>query len=281
MSKKQKRYFLTEEEIPTQWYNIQADMLNKPMPPLNPATKVPLKAEDLFPIFAEELARQELDQTNAWIDIPEEVRDMYKYYRSTPLVRAYGLEEALGTPAHIYFKNESVSPVGSHKLNSALAQAYYCKKQGVTNVTTETGAGQWGAALSYAAKVFGLEAAVYHVKISYNQKPYRRSIMQTYGAQVTPSPSMSTRAGKDILTKDPNNQGSLGTAISEAIELAMNTPNCKYTLGSVLSHVTLHQTIIGLEAEKQMQKAGEYPDIVIGCFGGGSNFGGISFPFMR
>ena len=281
MSTRQKRFFLTEEEIPTQWYNIQADMVNKPMPPLNPATKQPLQASDLYPIFAEELANQELDQTHAWIDIPEEVRDMYKYYRSTPLVRAYGLEEALGTPAHIYFKNESVSPVGSHKLNSALAQAYYCKKQGITNITTETGAGQWGAALSYAAKVFGLEAAVYQVKISYNQKPYRRSIMQTYGAQVTPSPSMSTRAGKDILTKDPNNQGSLGTAISEAIELAINTPNCKYTLGSVLSHVTLHQTIIGLEAEKQMEKAGEYPDIVIGCFGGGSNFGGIAFPFMR
>ena len=281
MSNKQKRYFLTEEEIPTQWYNIQADMVNKPLPPINPATKQPLKAEDLYPVFAEELCRQELNQTDAWIDIPQEVRDMYKYYRSTPLVRAYGLEQALGTPAHIYFKNESVSPVGSHKLNSALAQAYYCKKQGITNVTTETGAGQWGAALAYAAKAFGLEAAVYQVKISYNQKPYRRSIMQTYGAQVTPSPSMSTRAGKDILTVDPNNQGSLGTAISEAIELALNTPNCRYTLGSVLSHVTLHQTVIGLEAEKQMQKAGEYPDIVIGCFGGGSNFGGISFPFMR
>ena len=281
MSTRQKRYFLTEEEIPTQWYNIQADMVNKPLPPINPATHQPLKPEDLFPVFAEELCRQELDQKNAWIDIPEPVRDMYKYYRSTPLVRAYGLEEALGTPAHIYFKNESVSPVGSHKLNSALAQAYYCKQQGVTNVTTETGAGQWGAALSYAARVFGLEAAVYQVKISYEQKPYRRSIMQTYGAQVTASPSMSTRAGKDILTKDPNNQGSLGTAISEAIELAINTPNCKYTLGSVLSHVTLHQTIIGLEAEKQMAKAGEYPDIVIGCFGGGSNFGGVSFPFMR
>ncbi|MCR5313919.1 MAG: TrpB-like pyridoxal phosphate-dependent enzyme [Bacteroidaceae bacterium] len=281
MSNKQKRFFLTEDEIPTQWYNIQADMVNKPMPPLNPKTKEPLKPEDLFPIFAEEVSRQELDQEHAWIDIPEEVRDMYKYYRSTPLVRAYGLEEALGTPAHIYFKNESVSPVGSHKLNSALAQAYYCKKQGVTNVTTETGAGQWGCALSYAAKVFGLEAAVYQVKISYNQKPYRRSIMQTYGAQVTPSPSMSTKAGRKILTDDPNNQGSLGTAISEAIELAMSTPNCKYTLGSVLSHVTLHQTIIGLEAEKQMEKAGEYPDIVIGCFGGGSNFGGIAFPFMR
>ena len=278
---KKKRYFLAEEDIPRYWYNIQADMVNKPMPPLNPATKQPLKPEDLYPIFAEELSRQELNQTDAWIEIPEEVREMYKYYRSTPLVRAYGLEKALGTPAHIYFKNESVSPIGSHKLNSALAQAYYCKKEGVTNVTTETGAGQWGAALSYAAKVFGLEAAVYQVKISYEQKPYRRSIMQTFGAQVTASPSMSTRAGKDILTKNPNYQGSLGTAISEAIELARTTPNCKYTLGSVLSHVTLHQTIIGLEAEKQMEMAGEYPDIIIGCFGGGSNFGGICFPFMR
>ncbi|MBO4729969.1 MAG: TrpB-like pyridoxal phosphate-dependent enzyme [Bacteroidaceae bacterium] len=281
MSNKIKRYFLPESEIPSQWYNIQADMVNKPQPMLHPATKQPLKAEDLFPIFAEELCRQEVNQTDAWIDIPEEVRDKYKFYRSTPLVRAYGLEEALGTPAHIYFKNESVSPVGSHKLNSALAQAYYCQKQGVTNVTTETGAGQWGAALAYAAKVFGLEAAVYQVKISYEQKPYRRSIMQTYGAQVTPSPSMSTRAGKDVITRDPNNQGSLGTAISEAIELAMNTPNCKYVLGSVLNHVALHQTVIGLEAEKQMQMAGEYPDIVIACFGGGSNFGGVAFPFMR
>ena len=281
MSTKTKRFFLTENEIPTQWYNIQADMVNKPLPPLNPVTKQPLKPEDLFPIFSEEVSKQELDQKNAWIDIPEEVRDMYKYYRSTPLVRAYGLEKALDTPAHIYFKNESVSPVGSHKLNSALPQAFYCKQQGVTNVTTETGAGQWGTALAYAAKVFGLEAAVYQVKISYNQKPYRRSIMQTFGAQVTASPSMSTRAGKDILTRDPNNQGSLGTAISEAIELAMNTPNCKYTLGSVLSHVTLHQTVIGLEAEKQMEMAGEYPDTIIACFGGGSNFGGIAFPFMR
>jgi len=281
MSSRQKRYFLSEEEIPTQWYNIQADMVNKPLPILHPATKKPLKAEDLYPIFAEELCRQELDKEHAWIDIPDEVRDMYKFYRSTPLVRAYGLEKALNTPAHIYFKNESVSPVGSHKLNSALAQAYYCKKQGVTNITTETGAGQWGAALSYAAKVFGLEAAVYQVKISYEQKPYRRSIMQTYGAQVTPSPSMSTRAGKDVLTKDPTNQGSLGTAISEAIELAMTTPNCKYVLGSVLNHVALHQTVIGLEAEKQMAMAGEYPDVVIACFGGGSNFGGCAFPFMR
>ena len=281
MSNRQKRFFLPESEIPTQWYNIQADMVNKPLPPLHPGTKQPLKAEDLYPIFAEELARQELNQTDAWIDIPEPVREMYKFYRSTPLVRAYGLEEALGTPAHIYFKNESVSPVGSHKLNSALAQAYYNKVQGVTNITTETGAGQWGAALSYAAKVFGLECAVYQVKISYNQKPYRRSIMQTFGATVEASPSMSTRAGKDIITRDPMNQGSLGTAISEAIELAMNTPNCKYTLGSVLNHVALHQSVIGLEAEKQMQLAGEYPDTVIACFGGGSNFGGIAFPFMR
>ncbi|MCQ2223188.1 MAG: TrpB-like pyridoxal phosphate-dependent enzyme [Bacteroidaceae bacterium] len=281
MSTKQKRFFLTEDEIPTQWYNIQADMVNKPLPILHPGTKQPMKAEDLYPIFAKELCHQELDQEHAWIDIPEEIRDKYKFYRSTPLVRAYGLEEALGTPAHIYFKNESVSPVGSHKLNSALAQAYYCKQDGLTNITTETGAGQWGAAMSYAAKIFGLELAVYQVKISYEQKPYRRSIMQTYGAQVTPSPSMSTRAGKDVLTKEPNNQGSLGTAISEALELAMNTPNCKYVLGSVLNHVALHQTIIGLEAEKQMEKAGEYPDIVIACFGGGSNFGGCAFPFMR
>lgn len=278
---KQKRFILPETEIPRYWYNIQADMVTKPMPPLNPSTREPLKAEDLYPIFAEELCRQELNQTDAWIEIPQEVREMYKYYRSTPLVRAYGLEKALGTPAHIYFKNESVSPMGSHKLNSAIPQAYYCKKEGVTNVTTETGAGQWGASLAYAARLFGLEAAVYQVKISYEQKPYRRSIMQTFGAQVTPSPSMSTRAGKNILTANPNHQGSLGTAISEAVELARTTPGCKYTLGSVLSHVTLHQTVIGLEAEKQMEMAGEYPDTVIACFGGGSNFGGLAFPFMR
>lgn len=281
MSTQPKRFILPESEIPTSWYNIVADMKTKPMPMLHPGTKQALKAEDLYPLFAEELANQELNQKDDFIDIPEEIRDKYKFYRSTPLVRASGLEKALDTPAHIYFKNESVSPVGSHKLNSALAQAYYCKKQGVTNITTETGAGQWGAALSYAAQAFGLELAVYMVKISYEQKPYRRSIMQTFGAQVIASPSMSTKAGRDILTKHPNYQGSLGTAISEAVELAMQTPNCKYTLGSVLNHVSLHQTIIGLEAEKQMQMAGEYPDIVIGCFGGGSNFSGISFPFLR
>lgn len=281
MSDCKKRFLLSEDDIPRKWYNIQAEMPNKPMPPLNPRTRQPLKAEDLFPIFAKELCKQELNDKDAWIDIPDEVRDMYKYYRSTPLVRAYALEKALDTPAHIYFKNESVSPMGSHKLNSAIPQAYYCKKEGVKNVTTETGAGQWGASLSYAAKMFGLEAAVYQVKISYEQKPYRKSIMQTFGAQVTPSPSMSTRAGKNIITKTPNHQGSLGTAISEAIELATTTPDCKYTLGSVLNHVSLHQTIIGLEAEKQMEMTGEYPDIVIACFGGGSNFGGIAFPFMR
>lgn len=276
-----KRFLLPEEELPRQWYNIQAEMPNKPLPPIHPQTRQPMTAEDLSVIFAKECARQELDQTHAWIDIPEEVRERYKYYRSTPLVRAYALEEALGTPAHIYFKNESVSPLGSHKLNSALPQCYYCKQEGVTNVTTETGAGQWGAALSYAAKAYGLECAVYQVKISMQQKPYRSSIMRTFGAAVTGSPSMSTRAGKDIITRDPNHPGSLGTAISEAIELATTTPNCKYTLGSVLNHVSLHQTIIGLEAEKQMEMAGEYPDTIIACFGGGSNFGGLAFPFMR
>lgn len=277
----QKRFLLEEKDIPTQWYNIQVDMPNKPLAPLNPATHEPMRVDDLAKIFSKECSKQELDTEHAWIDIPEEVLDMYKYYRSTPLVRAYALEKALDTPAHIYFKNESVNPLGSHKVNSAIPQCYYCKKEGVTNVTTETGAGQWGAALSYAAKVFGLEAAVYQVKISMQQKPYRSLIMRTFGAMVEGSPSMSTRAGKDIVTRDPTHPGSLGTAISEAIELATTTPNCKYTLGSVMNHVTLHQTIIGLEAEKQMEMAGEYPDKVIACFGGGSNFGGIAFPFMR
>ena len=281
MAIKQKRFMLAESDIPTRWYNIQAEMLNKPAPMLNPKTKEPVTVEELSKLISLQAARQELNFTDAWIDIPAPVLDMYRYYRSTPLVRAYGLEKALGTPAHIYFKNESASPIGSHKLNSALPQAYYCKEEGATNITTETGAGQWGCALSYASKVFGLECAVYQVKISYEQKPYRRSVMQAFGAQVTPSPSMSTRAGKDILTKYPNHQGSLGTAISEAVELALTTPGCKYSLGSVMSHVSLHQTIIGLEAELQMQMAGEYPDVVIGCFGGGSNFSGIAFPFMR
>ncbi len=278
---KTKKFLLQEKDIPTAWYNIVADMKQKPQPMLNPQTKQPLKEEDLYPLFSKAVSHQEMDTTDTWIEIPEEVRDLYKIWRPTPLVRAYGLEKALDTPAHIYFKNESVSPVGSHKLNSAIAQAYYCKQEGITNITTETGAGQWGAALSYAAKAFGLELAVYMVKVSYHQKPYRRSIMQTFGAQVIASPSMSTKAGRKILTDHPNYQGSLGTAISEAVELAMSTPNCRYTLGSVLNHVALHQTVIGLEAEKQMEMAGEYPDVVIGCFGGGSNFSGISFPFLR
>jgi len=249
---------------------------------LDPVTREPVTVDGLSQIFSRECSKQELNFTDRWIDIPEPVRDLYKYYRSTPLVRAYALEQALGTPAHIYFKNESVSPVGSHKLNSALAQAYYCKQEGITNVTTETGAGQWGTALSYAANLFGMDSAVYQVKVSYEQKPYRRSMMQVFGAQVTPSPSMSTRAGKDILTANPHHQGSLGTAISEAVELARNTPEkCKYTLGSTMSHVSLHQTIIGLEAEKQFEMAGEYPSVIIACFGGGSNFSGIAFPFMR
>ena len=278
---KTKKFLLPEREIPTHWYNVVADMQNKPQRMINPGTKEPLKPEDLFPLFAEELSRQEFNETDRWIEIPEEVRDKYKIYRPSPLVRAYSLEKALDTPAHIYFKNESVSPVGSHKLNSALPQVYYNKIDGTTNLTTETGAGQWGTALAFAGKAFGLEIAVYMVKISYEQKPYRRSLMQTWGAQVIASPSMSTKSGRKVLTERPTYQGSLGTAISEAIELAMQTPNCKYALGSVLNHVSLHQTIIGLEAEKQMEMAGEYPDIVIGCFGGGSNFSGISFPFLR
>lgn len=276
-----KKFLLAEKDIPTAWYNIVADMKNKPLPMLNPKTKQPIQAEDLYPLFTHEAVRQELNTTDAWIEIPEEVRDLYKVWRPTPLVRATGLEKALDTPAHIYFKNESVSPIGSHKLNSALPQAYYCKQEGVTNVTTETGAGQWGAALSYATRAFGLELAVYMVKVSYHQKPYRRSIMQTFGAEVIASPSMSTKAGRKIITNHPNYQGSLGTAISEAVELATQTENCKYAIGSTMNHVMLHQTVIGLEAEKQMEMAGEYPDVVIGCFGGGSNFSGISFPFLR
>ena len=228
-----KKFILQEKDIPQAWFNIIPSMPVKPLPMLNPSTGEPLKAEDLYPLFSKEAADQEMNFSDSWIEIPEPVRELYKIWRPTPLVRARGLEKALDTPAHIYFKNESVSPVGSHKLNSAIPQAFYCKQQGVTNVTTETGAGQWGAALSMACKMFGLELAVYMVKISYNQKPYRRSIMQTYGAEVIASPSMSTRAGRDIITAHPNYQGSLGTAISEAVELAMSTPNCKYALGSV------------------------------------------------
>jgi len=275
-----KKFLLNENDIPTAWYNIVADMVNKPLPPLNPATKQPIDPKELEPIFVRELIDQELSQER-WIKIPDEVRELYKIWRPTPLVRASGLEKALDTPAHIYFKNEGVSPVGSHKLNSALAQAYYNKKHGIKHLTTETGAGQWGAALAFACSVFGLDLDVYMVKVSYEQKPYRRSMMQTWGAQVIPSPSNLTEAGKKILARDPHNSGSLGIAISEAVEKAVLDPDTRYSLGSVLSHVILHQTIIGLESEKQMEMAGEYPDVVIGCFGGGSNFSGISFPFLR
>ena len=276
-----KKFLLQESDIPQAWYNVIPDMATKPLPLIHPGTKKPLGVDDLSPLFSIAASEQELNTTDRWIEIPDEVRDMYRIWRPTPLVRATGLEKALDTPAHIYFKNESVSPVGSHKLNSAIPQAYYCKQEGVTNITTETGAGQWGAALSLAAKHFGLELAVYMVKISYNQKPYRRSMMQTYGAEVISSPSMSTKAGRKIITYNPNHQGSLGTAISEAVELAMSTPNCKYVLGSVLNHVALHQTVIGLEAERQMEMAGEAPDVVVACFGGGSNFSGLAFPFLR
>lgn len=275
-----KKIFLSENDIPDKWYNIVADMVTKPLPPLNPATKEILRPEDLEQIFAKELINQELSQ-DRWIDIPDEVRDLYKIWRPTPLVRATGLEKALDTPAHIYFKNESVSPIGSHKLNSALPQAYYNKKQGIKRLTTETGAGQWGAALSFASSLFGLDLDIYMVKVSYEQKPYRRMMMQTWGANVIPSPSNTTDSGRSILAKDPNNSGSLGIAISEAVEMAIKDPQARYTLGSVLNHVSLHQTVIGLESEKQMEMAGEYPDIVVGCFGGGSNFSGISFPFLR
>lgn len=273
-----KKIVLNENDMPREWYNIVADMHTKPMPPLHPVTKQPLAPADLEPIFAKELIKQEVS-SERWIEIPEEVRDLYRIYRPTPLVRASGLEKALDTPAKIYFKNESVSPVGSHKLNSAIPQAYYNKIEGITSITTETGAGQWGCAMSVACQHFGINLQVFMVKISYEQKPYRKSVMNTYGANVVASPSNLTEVGRRMQQQFPGTNGSLGMAISEAMELAMKDEKTKYTLGSVLNHVTLHQTIIGLEAEKQMEIAGDYPDVVIGCFGGGSNFSGIAFPF--
>lgn len=275
-----KKIMLSESEMPRQWYNIVADMTTKPLPMLHPGTKEPLQPSDMEGLFAKELVAQEFT-TDRYVDIPDEVRDLYRIYRPTPLVRASGLEKALDTPAKIYFKNESVSPVGSHKLNSAIPQAYFNKMQGIKHITTETGAGQWGSAMSIACKHFGLDLQVYMVKISYEQKPYRKFVMNTYGAQVIPSPSDRTQAGRAMLAANPDSSGSLGGAISEAVEMAMTQPDTKYTLGSVLNHVILHQTIIGLEAEKQMEMAEDYPDVVVGCFGGGSNFCGISFPFLR
>jgi tryptophan synthase beta chain len=275
-----KKILLSEQDMPKAWYNIVADMQNKPLPMLNPGTKQPLKPEEMEGLFAKGLVEQEFTKER-YVEIPDEVWQLYKIYRPTPLVRASGLEKALDTPAKIYFKNESVSPVGSHKLNSAIPQAYYNKIQGIKHITTETGAGQWGSAMSVACQHFGLDLQVYMVKVSYDQKPYRKFVMQTYGAEVIPSPSNRTAAGRALLERDPNSSGSLGGAISEAVEAAVTHPDTRYTLGSVLNHVILHQTIIGLEAEKQMDLVGDYPDVVIGCFGGGSNFSGISFPFLR
>ena len=274
------KIYLAENEIPTQWYNVRADMKNKPAPLLNPGTGKPLTLEELSPIFCEELCRQELDNDTAYFDIPEEIQNFYKMYRPSPLVRAYFLEKALGTPAKIYYKFEGNNTSGSHKLNSAIAQAYYAKKQGLKGVTTETGAGQWGTAMSMACAYFGLDCKVFMVKCSYEQKPFRREVMRTYGAQVTPSPSMTTNVGRKLLEEFPDTTGSLGCAISEAVEAAVSNEGYRYVLGSVLNQVLLHQTIIGLEAKAALDKYGIKPDIIIGCAGGGSNLGGLISPFM-
>lgn len=275
-----KKITLTEQEMPTQWYNIVADMPTRPLPPLNPATREPATREDFYPIFARELVEQEFS-TEAFIEIPEEVRALYRMWRPTPLVRAYGLEKALDTPAHIYFKNESTSMAGSHKPNTAIPQAYYNYRQGIRRLTTETGGGQWGSALSFAARHFGMDLTVFMVRVSYGQKPYRGLMMRTWGAEVVPSPSTRTAAGRRVLEHEPESPGSLGIAVSEAVEMAAGDPETNYAIGSVMNHVLLHQTVIGEEALRQMEKAGEAPDVVIGCFGGGSNFAGIAFPFLR
>ncbi len=274
------KIYLEEAEIPRQWYNVRADMKVKPAPLLNPGTLQPLKPEELMPIFCEELVKQELDDDTAYIDIPQEIQDYYKMYRPSPVMRAYRLEEALGTPAKIYYKFEGNNTSGSHKLNSAIAQAYYAKKQGLKGVTTETGAGQWGTALSMACSYVGLDCKVYMVKVSYEQKPFRREVMRTYGAEVTPSPSPTTEIGRKILADNPNTTGSLGCAISEAVEVAVSNPGYRYVLGSVLNQVLLHQSVIGLEAKAALDKYGITPDIIVGCAGGGSNLGGLISPFM-
>lgn len=274
------KIYLDESEIPTQWYNVRADMKNKPAPLLNPATLKPMTHADLAPVFCDELIDQELDDTDAYIDIPEEIQNFYKMYRPSPLVRAYFLEKALDTPAKIYYKFEGNNTSGSHKLNSAIAQAYYAKKQGLKGVTTETGAGQWGTALSMACSYFGLDCKVFMVKVSYEQKPFRREVMRTYGASVTPSPSTTTEVGRKILKAHPGTTGSLGCAISEAVEVATHTDGYRYVLGSVLNQVLLHQSVIGLEAKAALEKYDVKPDIIIGCAGGGSNLGGLISPFM-
>lgn len=274
------KIYLDETEIPKQWYNVRADMKTKPAPLLNPGTHQPLTAEELSPIFCKELIDQELDDTTPFIPIPEEIQDYYKTYRPSPTIRAYHLEKALGTPAKIYYKFEGNNTSGSHKLNSALAQAYYAKKQGLKGVTTETGAGQWGTALSMACAYFGLDCKVYMVKVSYEQKPFRREVMKVYGADVVPSPSDTTEVGKKILAAHPGTTGSLGCAISEAVEVATSNEGYRYVLGSVLNQVLLHQSVIGLEAKAALDKYNVKPDIIIGCAGGGSNLGGLIAPFM-
>ena len=282
MSNKEIPYkiYLEENEMPDSWYNVRADMKKKPAPLLNPATLEPLKPEELEPVFCKELVKQELNDTDAYIPIPQEIKDFYKMYRPSPLVRAYCLEKKLGTPAKIYYKFEGNNTSGSHKLNSAIAQAYYAKQQGLKGVTTETGAGQWGTALSMACAYFDLDCKVYMVKVSYEQKPFRREVMRTYGASVTPSPSTTTEVGKKILEEYPGTTGSLGYAISEAVETATKHEGYRYVLGSVLNQVLLHQSVIGLESKIAMDKYGIKPDIIIGCAGGGSNLGGLISPFM-
>ena len=274
------KIYLEEHEMPNYWYNVRADMKKKPAPLINPGTHQPMTAEDLAPVFCEELVNQELDNDTRYYPIPQEIRDFYKMYRPSPLVRAYCLEKKLGTPAKIYYKFEGNNTSGSHKLNSAIAQAYYAKKQGLKGVTTETGAGQWGTALSMACSYFDLDCKVFMVKISYEQKPFRREVMRTYGASVTPSPSNTTEVGRRILEKHPGTNGSLGCAISEAVEVAVSNPGYRYVLGSVLNQVLLHQSVIGVETKIALDKYGITPDIIIGCAGGGSNLGGLISPFM-
>ncbi len=271
---------LSQDKIPQQWYNIQADLKKLPDPPLHPATKKPIGPDDLAPIFPMELIKQEVTMER-FVAIPEDILDIYRLWRPTPLVRAYRLEEALATPARIYFKNESVSPPGSHKPNTAVAQAYFNKKEGFNRIATETGAGQWGSALSFACNLFDIECIVYMVKVSYQQKPYRRSLIEVWNGKIYASPSEQTETGRKILAEDPDSPGSLGMAISEALEETISHPGTKYALGSVLNHVLMHQTVIGLEAKEQMKSVGEYPDVIIGCIGGGSNFAGLAFPFAK
>ncbi len=281
MKKVPHRIYLSEEQMPKQWYNLRADMKEQPDPMLNPATMKPIEEADLYPIFCRELAHQEMDAQTRYVDIPEEVQEFYKMYRPSPLIRAYNLERALGTPARIYYKFEGNNTSGSHKLNSAVAQAYYAKQEGLEGLTTETGAGQWGTALAEACSFFHLPLTVYMVKVSYEQKPFRKAVIETFDGKVIPSPSNTTEAGRRILAENPNTGGSLGCAISEAVEKAVTTPGHRYVLGSVLNQVLLHQSIIGLESKAAMELVDEYPDVIIGCAGGGSNLGGLIAPFMQ